>query len=196
MLRAVILAGAVAGSLAVYFLFSLYILPQSYQESVRPLRPEPVITSVKFSASYITLGDSVVIFVSGTNNGEKADMQIVSVGFPNLTSSDAVRIIQHDFRQQPERIEPGDQVGAGYQGTENLVAAQHPSIEAFSWPWEAGSRYSIQLQVEPPAEGLFVIFVKSVALPHSWNGAHYPQEGTMDYQREFVDEYFVVVANP
>ncbi len=151
---------------------------------------------MKFSASNITLGDSVVISVSGTNSGEKADMQIVSVGFPNLTSSDAVRIIQHDFRQQPERIEPGAGVGAGYLGTENLVAAQHPSIEAFSWPWEAGSSYSIQLEVEPPAEGRFVVFVKSVALPHSWDGAHYPHEGTVDYQGEFVDEYFVNVANP
>ncbi|MGI0025520.1 MAG: hypothetical protein ACREA4_10315, partial [Nitrososphaera sp.] len=93
MLRAVLLAGAVAGSLAVYLLFSLYILPQSYQESVKPLRPEPAITSVKFSASNVALGDLVVITVSGTNNGEKADMQIVSIGFPNITSSGAVRII-------------------------------------------------------------------------------------------------------
>ena len=122
-----------------------------------------------------------------------ADFQIVSVGFPNLTASSEVEILRHDFRQMPLRVDRGDPVGSGYTGA-STVSAQYPSIEAFSRPWEGGATYSIDLQAKPQAEGKFVVFVKSVAFPHTWEGAHYPREGLVDYQQEFVESYSVQVT--
>ena len=45
-------------------------------------------------------------------------------------------------------------------------------------------------------EGRFVVFVKSVALPHTSELAHYPQDGTLDPQKEFVEPYSVQVTKP
>ena len=90
-------------------------------------------------------------------------------------------------------VEPGDEVGSGY-ATGRVVVAQYPSVEAFSRPWEQGSAYSIDLQVQPQSEGTFIVYIKSVALPHSWDGAHYPREGLADYQGEFVESYSVQVT--
>ena len=122
-----------------------------------------------------------------------ADMQIVSVGFPNLTASSEVEVLRHDFRQTPFVIERGDGVGSGYTGS-NTVLAQYPSIEAFSRPWERGATYTVDLQVEPKTDGRFVVFVKSVAFPHTWDSAHYPNAGLVDYQQEFVESYYVQVT--
>ena len=196
LLRAIILAGAVGAALAIYFIFSLYVFPQSFQASVEPSRPEALITAVSLSRSDLALGEKLVISVTGTNRGDRADMQIVSIGFPNFTSPDSIRILQHDFRQTPFTINATDPVGSGYAGTEETVNATYASIEAFSRPWETGSTYTIKLEVTPEAEGNFIIVVKAVALPHTWDGAHYPREGTMDYQSEFVDQYSVKVTKP
>jgi hypothetical protein len=190
--RAIILAAVVAAALALYFSLALYIFPQSYQ-SIEQRRPAAA-ANVSLSASEVELGRAFVISVTGTNSGEEADMQIVSVGFPNLTANN-IEVIRHDFAQTPFLIVAGDDVGSEYTG-ETLVAAQYASIEAYSRPWAGGSTYSIDLQVTPDAEGRFAIFVKSVAFPHSWDGAHWPQEGFVDYQKEFVQVHYVQVIKP
>jgi hypothetical protein len=120
-------------------------------------------------------------------------MQIVSIGFPNLTATDSIEVIKHNFTQTPFLIPVGAEVGSEYTGA-TPVAAQYPSVEAFSRPWAGGSTYSIDVQVRPETEGRFTIFVKSVAFPHSWEGAHWPQEGITDYQRELVEVHYVQVA--
>lgn len=191
--RAIILAAAVAAALALYFSLALYVFPQSYQ-SIEQGRPAAAV-NVSLSASEVKLGQAFVISVTGTNSGEEADMQIVSVGFPNLTATNNIEVIRHDFAQTPFLIVAGDDVGSGYTG-ETLVAAQYASIEAYSRPWAGGSTYSIDLQVRPDSEGRFAIFVKSVAFPHSWDGAHWPQEGFVDYQKEFVRVHYVQVVKP
>jgi hypothetical protein len=122
-----------------------------------------------------------------------ADMQIVSIGFPNLTASSEVELLGHNFRQAPITVNRGDPVGSQYTGTET-ISAQYPSIEAFSRPWDEGQQYNVELRVKPQAEGSFVILVKSVAFPHTWDGAHYPREGLVDYQNEFVESYSVQVT--
>ena len=48
---------------------------------------------------------------------------------------------------------------------------------------EAGKTYSADIEVIPKMEGRFVVFIKSVALPHSWELAHYPQDGTRSTER-------------
>lgn len=187
------LAVGIAGALAAYFAIALYAAPALLLENLQIPRPAPVVSGVILSASQVALGDPVTVSVTATNTGDSADMQIVSVGFPNVTRGSEIGIIRHDFRQTPVGVEVGREVGSGYTG-ESSVPALYPSVEPFSRPWEKGSTYSIDLQVSPQSEGRFVIFVKSVAFPHSWDGAHFPQEGLSDYQGEFVDEYSITVT--
>jgi hypothetical protein len=195
LLKAIILTGAVAVALVVYFSLSLYIFPQSYQ-SIEPRKPQAIVTDVSLSASDIALGQALTISVTGTNNGEDADMQFVSVGFPNLTTTNNIKILKHDFDQTPILIAPGELLSSEYSDTDSSVLAQYTSIESFSRPWEAGKTYSADIEVIPKMEGRFVVFIKSVALPHSWELAHYPQDGTLDQQKEFVGTYSVQVTKP
>jgi hypothetical protein len=96
LIKATILIVTVAAALIAYFSLSLYIFPQSYQ-LIEPRRPQATVTDVSLSAHNITLGQPLVISVAGTNSGDEADMQIVSVGFPNLTTTDNIKILRHDF---------------------------------------------------------------------------------------------------
>jgi hypothetical protein len=196
LLKAIILTGAVAVALVVYFSLSLYVFPQSYQ-SIEPRRPQAIVNDVNLSAPTLTLGQALIISVTGTNNGEDAaDMQLVSVGFPNLTSIDNIKILKHNFTQTPMLITPGKLLSSQYSSTGESVLAQYASIEAFSRPWEAGKTYSADIEAIPKTEGKFVVFIKSVALPHTWEQAHYPQDGTLDQQKEFVGTYSVQVTKP
>ena len=195
MLKAIILIGTVVVALVVYFSLSLYVFPQSYQ-LIDPRRPQAIVTDVSLSASDISLGQTLIISVAGTNNGEEADMQIVSVGFPNLTTTDNIKILKHDFVQMPILIAPGELLSSEYSNVERPVLAQYASIEAFSRPWEPGKTYSTDVQVIPKTEGRFVIFIKSVALPHTWEGAHHPQDGIFDQQKELVELYSIQVKKP
>ncbi|HKY10538.1 MAG TPA: hypothetical protein VJL79_01365 [Nitrososphaera sp.] len=196
MLKAIILTVAVAVALLVYFSLSLYVFPQLYQ-SIEARRPQAIVTDVSLSAPDIALGQALTISVTGKNNGEDADMQIVSVGFPNLTTTDNIKILKHNFDQTPMLIAPpGELSSSGYSDTDSSVLAQYTSIEVFSRPWEAGKTYSADIEVIPKTEGRFVVFIKSVALPHTWEQAHYPQDGTLDQQKEFVETYSVEVTKP
>ena len=196
MLKAIILTSAVAVALVAYFSLSLYVFPQSYQ-SIEPRRPQAIVTDVNLSAPTITLGQAFIISVTGTNNGEDAaDMQIISVGFPNLTSIDNIKIMKHNFTQTPMLITPGKLLSSQYSSTGESVLAQYASIEASSRPWEAGKTYSADIEAIPKTEGKFVVFIKSVALPHTWEQAHYPQDGILDQQKEFVGTYSVQVTKP
>ena len=195
MLKGIILTAAVAVALVVYLSLSLYVFPQLYQ-SIEARRPQAIVTDVSLSAPDIALGQTLTISVTGTNNGEDADMQIVSVGFPNLTATDNINILKHDFNQMPILIAPGELLSSEYSDTDSSVLAQYASIEAFSRPWEAGKTYTADIEVTPKMEGRFVVFVKSVALPHTWDQAHYPQDGTLDQQKEFVEIYSVQVTKP
>jgi hypothetical protein len=195
LLKAIILTAAVAIALVAYLSLSLYVFPQLYQ-SIEARRPQAIVTDVSLSAPDIALGQTLTISVTGTNNGEDADMQIVSVGFPNLTTTDNINILKHDFNQMPILIAPGELLSSEYSDTDSSVLTQYASIEAFSRPWEAGKTYTADIEVAPKTEGRFVVFVKSVALPHTWDQAHYPQDGTLDQQREFVETYSVQVTKP
>jgi hypothetical protein len=196
LLKAIILTVAVAVALLVYFSLSLYVFPQLYH-SIEARRPQAIVTDVSLSAPDIALGQALTISVTGKNNGEDADMQIVSVGFPNLTTTDNIKILKHNFDQTPMLIAPpGELSSSGYSDTDSSVLAQYTSIEVFSRPWEAGKTYSADIEVIPKTEGRFVVFIKSVALPHTWEQAHYPQDGTLDQQKEFVETYSVEVTKP
>lgn len=195
MLKTVILTSAIVVALIVYLSLSLYVFPQSYR-SIETRRPQANVTDVIISTPNVTLGQALTISITGTNNGEDADMQVVSVGFPNLTTTDNIKILTHNFDQTPILIAPGEILSSEYSDTDSSVLAQYTSIEAFSRPWETGKTYSADIEVIPNTEGRFVIFVKSVALPHTWEQAHYPQDGILDQQKEFVEVYSVQVTKP
>jgi hypothetical protein len=190
---AMILVGAVASALVLYFSLTLYVFPQLYH-SIEPRRPEAAVTNVSVLASKVELGQAFVVSVTGINRGEVADMQIVSIGFPNLTTTNNIKVLTHDFAQTPIFISPGDDLSSEFG--ERSVDAQYPSVEAYSRPWVGGRTYRIDLQVTPEAAGQLVIYVKSIAFPHSWEGAHWPQDGIVDYQKEFVEVHYVQVTKP
>ena len=193
LLRVIVMAVGLAVVLVGYFMLTVYILPQSYQASLAARKPEPVVTDVNV-ATKVILGQSFTMRVTGVNKGEEADVQIVSLGFPNLTSAANIKVLNHNFRQTPVLFSKGNEVGSDYAGTAKIVNAQYAIVEAMSRPWVNGNSYSLSLQVTPKAEGRFVVFVKSIAFP-SWDRAHWPLAGMVDPQKEFVKAYYIEVTN-
>jgi hypothetical protein len=169
-----------------YFFLSLYVLPHQYA-TLPKVTPKPIIDYVVLSHHAIHLGKTFYFNISTENAGDSADIQIISVGFPNLTRTEGfVQIRESDFNQKPLFIKKAEKVGFNYQGTENLIPAKYPSIEAFSRPWHTHVIHHIQFQVKPSSIGRFIILSKSIALPHLNQFAHYPLNGLRDYQNEFT----------
>ncbi|MGI0019331.1 MAG: hypothetical protein ACREAY_02550 [Nitrososphaera sp.] len=187
----IILAVVAAGA---YLALSAFVVPQTYLLSLASPRPAPEITSVSLSSPEIALGETFTIRVAATNQGEQADLQLVSIAFPNATSAQVAAVQGHTFKQAPTMINPGKAIGAGYLGLERKVVAQYPAVESASRPWAPGETASVDLRVTPGAEGRFVVFVKAVSLPHNGDQAHYPQQGVLDQQGEYVTAYEVQVA--
>ena len=157
----------------------------------------PLISNVTLSESEIHLGKQFEISVIGTNKGDPADIQIISISFPNLTSikNDIVKIINDNFTQTPLRVAQGDKIGSSYKGLARSTVAKYPSIEFYSRPWNSDVVYHAQLQIRPPSIGIFNILIKMVALPHTADSSHYPQMGLKDYQQEFVESHQVKVKS-
>ena len=188
-----VLIASISALLSVYFFLSLSAFPNLYVTPPK-IRLMPVINSVSLSSSVIEIGHSFNLSLSAANNGDSADIQTLSVGFPNLTSIDGfVKIRQSDLNQKPLLIKKGEMVGSDYRA-ENLISARYPCIEAFSRPWHSQVTHHIQLEVKPDSTGRFVILLKSVAFPHLNQFAHYPLNGLRDYQNEFVKAYSILVT--
>lgn len=193
-MKALVIGGALAVA-AVYFALTIFFLPEPYSLTLAPPRPAPVITSVSLSDETIMLGGEFSIRVSAANRGEPADLQLVSVAFPNATRADIATVRDHNFKQSPDFIGPGKKIGYGYTGIQSAIAS-YPAVEAVSRPWQPGEAYNIDLLVKPESEGRFVVFVKAVGLPHNGDQAHFPASGILDQQDEYVDVYEVLVTKP
>jgi hypothetical protein len=142
------------------------------------------------------VGESFDLTIIATNNGDAADMQLVSLSFPNITSIDGiVKILRYNFTQKPVFIKMGDKVGSKYVGANKVINTYYPAIEANSRPWYNDDYYHISVEVKPNNVGRFVIFVKTIALPHTNELGHYPIFGIKDYQGEFVVLSSVEVVN-
>ena len=188
-----ILAVIVALSLVLYFFLSIYVLPNLYVRAPKP-KPAPVIINTSLSPTLIYLGNTFYFSVQADNIGDNADIEIISIAFPNLTGIDRkVKIQQSDFTQKPLFVKIGDKVGSSYTGLENIVYAKYASIEAFSRPWHSKVIHNIKLEIKPSFAGKFVIFLKAVSLPNTSDLAHYPQTGIKDFQNELVRVYEVKV---
>ena len=158
----------------------------------------PVITNVKMSASEVPLGKSFNIKVTSSNQGDTADIQIVSIAFPNLTSisdSDIITIKNRNFNQKPQFVKTGEEIGSKYSGLSKATTAKYPSIEFYSRPWKTAAIYQAEIEIKPHAIGRFVIFIKAVSLPHNNEISHYPQTGIKDHQEEYVEVYSVNIRD-
>ena len=189
-MRNYIIAGSITVVLFVYFFMTLVILPEEYR-SHKIVEPQPIHSAV-VSKDEITLGESFKIEIETTNENDFADIVLTSVGFPSLDDLDSVEVIGYDFTQSPKEINIGYEVGSDYTYGE-AIPATYPSIEADSRNIPVDSQFRIVLLVTPSEEGVFKIYVKTVAIPHTTELSHYPYEGKIDPQGEFVEVYSINV---
>jgi hypothetical protein len=180
--------------LSLYFILTVFILPSEFLITEQ-LVPEPTFQTI-LSDSEITLGDSFRLDIVSVNNGDYADIHIVSVAFPDLIQlDDVVKIATYDFTLSPSYIYVDEEIGSKYSGGVETIRAQYPSIEAMSRPLKPGVPTHFDLVVTPQELGIFNIYVKSIGIPHTSSTSHYPYSGILDHQNEHVLVYSVTV-NP
>lgn len=186
--------GVIVISLGVYFVMTVYVLPEKFLAKEQ-FTPSPIL-EVKISNTEINLGESFRVSTVSENIGEYGDIHIVSIAFPTLSEIDEiVRIVSYDFSNSPIYIAAGDSIGANYSGGLESVIAEYPAIEAMNRPTHPGTKYVMDLQITPKIPGPFVVYVKSIDIPHTSSQSHYPKEGKMDHQGEYVFDYTIKV-NP
>ena len=171
-----------------------FVLPEKFLAKEQFI-PSPKV-EVQISNTQIKLGESFKLGTISENVGDYGDIHIVSVAFPNLSEiDDIVRIVGYDYSNSPIYIKKGDEIGAEYSGGVETVLAKYPSIEAMNRPAKPGIKYVMDLQITPKMPGSFLIYVKSIDIPHTDSTSHYPQEGILDHQEEHVLVYTINV-NP
>lgn len=160
------------------------------------LKPIPILTKVKISALEVPVGKSFNLSLIGSNQGNSADLQIISVAFPNLTRTDGfVQVKESDFNQRPVVVKKGDELESSYLENKKPIKSNYPLIEAYNRPWHSHEIHHILLQVKPYTVGRFVIFLKTFALPYASELSRYPREGIKDQQGEFVNVYSINVID-
>ena len=180
--------------LSLYFILTVFILPSEFLMTEQ-LVPEPSFTAI-LSETDIALGDSFNLDIVSVNNGDYADIHIVSVAFPDLSRiDDVVKITTYDFTLSPSYIYVDEEIGSNYSGGVETTFAQYPSIEAMSRPLKPDVQTHFDLLITPQELGVFNIYVKSIGIPHSSDLSHYPYSGFLDHQNEYVSVYSVSV-NP
>ena len=173
---------------------TVFILPSEFLITEQ-LVPEPTFQTI-LSDSEITLGDSFRLDIVSVNNGDYADIHIVSVAFPDLNKiNDIVKIATYDFTLSPSYISVDEEIGSKYSGGVETTLAQYPSIEAMSRPLKPDVLTHFDLVITPQELGIFNIYVKSIGIPHTSDLSHYPYSGILDHQNEYVLVYSVTV-NP
>jgi len=190
--KQIISAGIVA-ALVVYFSMTLVVFPQEFA-SKTPIEPQPT-HSISLTDEQIKLGQSFHIEIQIENQNDVSDILITSVAFPRLEQiKDNVEIISYDYTQSPRYIKPEDKLMSEYT-LGGVVLAQYPSIEAYSRNVPPDTSYQMELKVTPNDPGSFEVYIKTIAIPHTTDLSHYPYDGLLDSQGEYVSVYTVQV-NP
>ncbi len=193
-MKKIILISIVSALLITYFSITLFVFPEQYL-SKEQFNPSPFL-EVELSDSEIFLGESFRMNISSENQDDYGDIHIVSTAFPTLENTEnIVNIASYDFTHSPKLLIPGDEIGSNYSGGLETVTAKYPSIEAMSRPIPSGQKYHLDLVITPTDTGPFLIYVKSIDIPHTSNLSHFPHSGTLDHQNEHVLVYTVNV-NP
>lgn len=181
-------------SLSIYFVFTLDVLPEKYLNK-KQLEPSPYFET-QLSNSQIKLGDSFTVQINSENVGDYGDIYIISVAFPTIEKiDDIVRITHYDLSHSPLMIDVGSELGANYTGGVQTIFAKYPSIEAMNRPVPANSNFNMDLLITPKETGIFEVYVKNIVIPHTSDIAHYPREGLLDHQNEYVQKLTIQV-NP
>ena len=172
---------------------TLAIFPKEFQ-SQSIIEPQPI-QEIRIDTKEITLGDSFQINAEIINKNDISDILITSIGFPNLNKiSDELEIITYDYTQSPRYIKPGELLNSEYTSG-GPIQAKYPSIEAYSRNVPIDTSYHMELEITPRNTGIFKIYVKTIAIPHTTDLSHYPQDGFIDPQGEYVSVYSVNI-NP
>ena len=191
-MKKIILIPIIVISLMIYFSLTVLFLPEQYLSKDQFI-PIPHL-DVELSESEIILGESFRLSILSENRGDYGDIHIVSTAFPDLKSIEGVvEIVSYDFTHSPQFIIPGDEIGSKYSGGLESVNAKYPSIEAMSRPIPSGVKYHIDLLITPNEIGPFLVYVKSINIPHTSPMSHFPDIGRLDHQDEYVLVYTVNV---
>ena len=188
-----LISGAIIAVLFVYFFTTLIFFPQEYL-SHKVTEPQPI-QNITLSDDDISLGESFQISIETENKNDVADVLITSVAFPGLKEiGDTVKIFSYDYTQSPRYIIPGNKINSQYTSG-GTITAQYPSIEAYSRNVAADTAYQMTLDITPKNAGTFEMYIKTIAIPHTTTLSHYPHEGLLDSQSEYVS-VFTVNVNP
>lgn len=179
-----------AAVMAAYLGVMFGVFPPIYSNTVIGI-PKPSLEVIV--PQQVKLGDSFQIMISTINLGADADLQSVTVEFPQNQDLDNVKIISYDFLQSPKLFLAGKEIGSDYNGNQNLIPAKYPFLEAYNRPSKTGHSSSMTLEITPTEEGVFTIYTKTVAMPHMSSKSHFPESGILDHQNEFVQEHKIMV---
>jgi hypothetical protein len=179
------------GVMATYFTLVMVVFPGAYQDTKAGV-PQPSL-EVRLSTQQIKLGESFEMTLVATNLGEGADLQTLTVEFPQNQNLDNVKIISYDFLQSPKSFLKDSQVGSDYNGGQDLIHSKYPFIEAYNRPSKPGHSSTMILQITPTEPGPFIVYSKTVAMPHLSEISHFPTQGMLDHQNEFVQEHIIEV---
>jgi hypothetical protein len=180
--------------MAIYLSSTILVFPQIY-ENMPTNTPKPRL-DIKISDQKVMRGQSFEIQIQSYNDGDEADLQIVTVGFPLNKNLDNVKIVEYNFLQSPQLIQIGEEVGSQYTAGKETIKTKYPFVEAYSRPSKNGDSFKMTLAVTPDETGAFKIYTKSVTMPHTNNLSHFPQDGLLDQQNEFVQEFIVDIVEP
>jgi len=180
--------------IGVYLVLSLSVFPSLYLSKEIPV-PQPFF-EVNISNPSISLGESFDVNIFSKNIGDYGDIHILSVGFPSIDKIiDEVKVINSDFNHRYQLIEKNTLIGSEYSVGDQKVESQYALIEIMNRPSPPNGSYDFQLSVTPKNTGLFEIYVKVIEIPHTSELSHFPRQGLLDPQGEYVAVYSVMV-NP
>ncbi len=176
----------------VYLVLSLGVFPPLYLSKDLP-SPQPYL-EVKIPNNSISLGESFDLNIFSKNIGDYGDIHILSIGFPSLEKiTDEVKVINSNFNHQYNFIEKNTLVGSNYSAGDHKVESQYALIEIMNRPSPPNGSYDFQLLITPKNAGLYEIYVKVIEIPHTGELSHFPQQGLLDPQGEYVSVYSVMV---
>ena len=176
----------------VYLVLSLSVFPPLYLSKDLP-SPQPYL-EVKIPNNSISLGESFDLNIFSKNIGDYGDIHILSIGFPSLEKiTDEVKVINSTFNHQYHFIEKNTLVGSNYSAGDHKVESQYALIEIMNRPSPPNGSYDFQLLITPKNAGLYEIYVKVIEIPHTGELSHFPQQGLLDPQGEYVSVYSVMV---
>jgi hypothetical protein len=102
-------------------------------------------------------------------------------------------VINSNFNHQYHFIEKNTLVGSNYSAGDHKVESQYALIEIMNRPSPPNGSYDFQLLITPKNAGLYEIYVKVIEIPHTGELSHFPQQGLLDPQGEYVLVYSVMV---